>query len=234
MAQIHEALVAIMRDIDAIEKNSQTNFGDKYKFRGIDAAMNYLHPILAKHGVFIMPEILNKETSEYISPKGAKQIHTELVMKYTLCAADGSTVTMTMPGEGIDTADKGTGKAMSTAFKYAFFQMFCIPTEGDMKDVESEAPELVEQEQGMGKKFDPAQAKRGANYKPAPTDKLADLHPDFYNAMIKEMLRTGYGAKSVCKNYGVADMKDMTFEQREAFMAIMSTKPDKQVVEVGK
>src|SRR5690606_19364534 len=34
-------------------------------------------------------------------------------------------------GEAMDSADKATNKAMSAAYKYAAFQTFCIPTEGD-------------------------------------------------------------------------------------------------------
>jgi hypothetical protein len=32
-------------------------------------------------------------------------------------------------GEGMDSADKSSNKAMAVAFKYACFQVFCIPTE---------------------------------------------------------------------------------------------------------
>ena len=34
-------------------------------------------------------------------------------------------------GEAMDSGDKATNKAMSAAYKYAAFQAFCIPTEGD-------------------------------------------------------------------------------------------------------
>ena len=40
-------------------------------------------------------------------------------------------------GEGMDSGDKATNKAMAIAFKYACFQVFCIPTE-EMKDPDEE------------------------------------------------------------------------------------------------
>jgi hypothetical protein len=46
-------------------------------------------------------------------------------------AKDGSKVTVRTYGEAMDSADKATNKAMSAAYKYAAFQTFCIPTEGD-------------------------------------------------------------------------------------------------------
>jgi hypothetical protein len=36
-----------------------------------------------------------------------------------------------MIGEAMDSGDKSSNKAMSAAYKYAAFQAFCIPTEGD-------------------------------------------------------------------------------------------------------
>jgi hypothetical protein len=46
-------------------------------------------------------------------------------------ALDGSKHTVKTFGEAMDSADKATNKAMSAAYKYAAFQAFCIPTEGD-------------------------------------------------------------------------------------------------------
>jgi hypothetical protein len=46
-----------------------------------------------------------------------------------ISAEDGSKVTACTYGEGMDTSDKSTNKAMSAALKYAIIQAFSIPTE---------------------------------------------------------------------------------------------------------
>jgi hypothetical protein len=46
-------------------------------------------------------------------------------------AEDGSKHTVRTFGEAMDRGDKATNKAMSAAYKYAAFQAFAIPTEGD-------------------------------------------------------------------------------------------------------
>ena len=46
-------------------------------------------------------------------------------------ADDGSVHTARTFGEAMDSGDKATNKAMSAAYKYACFQTFAIPTEGD-------------------------------------------------------------------------------------------------------
>ena len=45
---IYESINAIMQEVPAIGKN-QTNKQQGFKFRGIDAVMNTLQPLLAKH-----------------------------------------------------------------------------------------------------------------------------------------------------------------------------------------
>jgi hypothetical protein len=42
----------------------------------------------------------------------------------------------------MDSGDKASNKAMSAAYKYAAFQAFCIPTEGD-NDADSTTHEVV-------------------------------------------------------------------------------------------
>lgn len=56
--------------------------------------------------------------------------------------AEGSVHTVCTYGEAMDSADKATNKAMSAAYKYAAFQTFCIPTEGD-NDADATTPEAT-------------------------------------------------------------------------------------------
>jgi hypothetical protein len=59
-----------------------------------------------------------------------------------VCAIDGSMHTVATYGEAMDSSDKATNKAMSAAYKYAAFQAFAIPTEGD-NDAENHTLEAV-------------------------------------------------------------------------------------------
>src|SRR5690606_6278200 len=52
-------------------------------------------------------------------------------------ATDGSSVSTEVEGEGMDSGDKSSNKAMAVAHKYAILQAFCIPTE-DMPDPDAE------------------------------------------------------------------------------------------------
>jgi hypothetical protein len=63
-------------------------------------------------------------------------------MKFTAYAEDGSSVESVTIGEAMDSGDKSMNKAMSTAYKYALMQIFCIPTEED-KDTENQTHEVA-------------------------------------------------------------------------------------------
>ena len=62
-------------------------------------------------------------------------------IKFTFYAEDGSFVESTIVGEAMDTGDKATNKAMAIAYKYACFQVFCIPTADMVDDPDAESPE---------------------------------------------------------------------------------------------
>ena len=136
--KIYSAISAIMAECPAIGKN-QKNLKQNFMYRGIDIVMNVFQPLLSKHGVFAVPEVLEHRREERQSASGGNLIYSVLKIKYTFYADDGSNVSVTVIGEGMDSGDKASNKAMSVAFKYACFQLFCIPTE-EMKDPDGETP----------------------------------------------------------------------------------------------
>lgn len=138
---IYQSINAVMKDCGFIAKDSK-NTMQNYKFRGIDAVMNALNPALIKNKVFVVPEVLDQTREERHTAKGGLLIYSIVKVRYSFYAEDGSCVTACVIGEGMDSGDKATNKAMSAAFKYACFQTFCIPTE-EMKDSEDDSPEPV-------------------------------------------------------------------------------------------
>ena len=138
---IFETVSAVMKDIGAIGKTSK-NTTQGFMFRGIDAVMNAINPALVKYKLFIVPEVLEQTREERQTTKGGTLLYSIVKVKYTFYAEDGSSITATVIGEGMDSGDKATNKAMSIAFKYACFQVFCIPTE-EMVDPDKESHEVT-------------------------------------------------------------------------------------------
>lgn len=166
--KIYAAINAIMQDIPAIEKN-QRNQQQNFMYRGIDVVMNVLQPLLVKHKVFVVPEILTHDREERTSRQGGNLIYSVCSIRYTFFSAeDGSSISAVVIGEGMDSGDKATNKAMAVAFKYACFQVFCIPTE-EMKDPDSESPEAA----GGGKA--PTRPKKAASKPVSAAPKAPEL-----------------------------------------------------------
>ena len=142
--EIYKAIAEIQRELDAIGKTKR-NQQQGFNFRGIDDVYNALHPLLAKHGVFTVPEVLEDRSEDRQTKSGGQLIYRILRMKYTFYATDGSSVSAVVIGEGMDSGDKASNKAMSIAHKYAFFQVFSIPTEEvAASDPENYSPELAD------------------------------------------------------------------------------------------
>lgn len=126
--------------IEVISKG-QKNVQQGYSFRGIDDIYNSLHPIFARNKVFFTSEIINSIREDRATKGGGVLIYSIIDVKFTFFAQDGSFVTSTMRGEGMDTGDKASNKAMSAALKYALIQLFLIPTEEE-KNYEKSTPEV--------------------------------------------------------------------------------------------
>jgi hypothetical protein len=178
---IYKAIPAIMAEIDAIGKN-RNNAAQGYKFRGIDDVYNEVHPLLMKFKVFTVPEVLDAAYSTVTTAKGSTLFYSRLKMQYTFFAEDGSSIKAVVIGEGMDSGDKASNKAMAVAHKYAIIQVFAIPTEDD-KDPENDSHEVVPGKPAV-ELVDPRPSlvKRLAD--------LGDLISDADKALIRTTLKT--------------------------------------------
>lgn len=146
--KVYQAIGAVSADMAATgiakgRKNEQQG----YKFRGIDEVFNALAPSLVRNGLVILPRMVGRTVTERTTQKGGVLFYVVVDAEFDFVATeDGSKHTVKTFGEAMDSGDKATNKAMSAAYKYAAFQAFCIPTEGDndadstTHDVAAEAP----------------------------------------------------------------------------------------------
>jgi len=135
---IYSAMAAIMRDIEPVGKDRDNTF-QKFKFRGIEDIYAAASKAMAKHKVFAVPEVISSIPEERATKNDGRSIARILLIRYTFYAEDGSSVSCVVQGEGADTSDKASNKAMAAAHKYALTQTFVIPysdmDDGDKDDV---------------------------------------------------------------------------------------------------
>jgi hypothetical protein len=140
--EIFKRIPKIAGEIEAIGKDQRAQgSGHGFNFRGIDDVYNAVSKVMAKHGVFSVPEIIDANFIDVSSRQGTKGIHARIKYKFTFYAEDGSSVSAMTFGEGIDYGDKASNKCASIAHKYALLQIFAIPT-ADNDDPDKEIHEI--------------------------------------------------------------------------------------------
>ena len=194
---IYESINAVMNEIGAVGKNSK-NQQQGFMFRGIDAVMNALAPAMKKYGLFVVPEILEQTREERTTQKGGLLIYSICRIKYTFYAQDGSSISAVVIGEGMDSGDKATNKAMSIAFKYACFQVFCIPTE-EMIDPDAEIQE-------------PAPRNTPSKNQMQNTEKVL-IDTAKQNVLTKQCKETGVAPEVIYKKCNVKSFAELTEKQ---------------------
>lgn len=240
--KIYSAICAVMEDIGAVGKND-INKTQGFRYRGIDAVMNALSPAMIKHKVFCVPELLEQTREERQSAKGNTLIYSICRMRYHFYTTDGSSVEAVTVGEGMDSGDKATNKAMAIAFKYACFQTFCIPTEELMDDPDKESPEVngrkkaaqkPAQEKGGEQMPDTGKAREDSRKDAGEKEKSSGNLPaasmitaGMMQAIRKELDRTGIEEKKILSTFGLKFIEDMTAEQYQSCMKKFKVTPDK-------
>lgn len=131
--KVYQAIAAVQGELAKVgiakaNRNSQQG----YNFRGIDDVYAALSPLLAKHGLCVIPRVIDRTMLEKTTSKGNPLFYVTVHAEFDFVSSeDGSKHTAATYGEAMDSGDKATNKAMSAAYKYAAFMTFAIPTEGD-------------------------------------------------------------------------------------------------------
>lgn len=207
-SKIFSSIHAVMEDIGAIGKDKR-NTQQGFMYRGVDDVMNALNPAFIKHRIFITPEVLEQHREKRSTGKGGELIYSVCKIKYTFYADDGSHVEAIVIGEGMDSGDKASNKAMSVAFKYACFQVFCIPTE------EMQEPNA-----------NPVDPDRDCHEPSKTKDELAT--EEMKKIFVQECDRIGKSKGAVLKAIGSKSLEEMTVSEFEIAMKNFERTPSKQ------
>lgn len=135
-AAVYSAISRVSAELSTIGiAKSHVNLVDQYHYRSIDDVLNHLSPLLAKHRLCVLPRALRRTESEREGLGEALFLHVVLKVRFEFVSAeDGSSHAVIGFGEALDASDKGTAKAMSSAYKAAMLQTFCIPVSTEDPD----------------------------------------------------------------------------------------------------
>ena len=192
---IFKRLSAITDELQTVAKNLDVSLGkDKGKYKAVGEVdiLNAVKPLEVKHGVYSYPvkrEVI--ESKEMINKYDTVNLFMRVETTYRFVNVDkpDEYIEIISYGDGVDPSDKGCGKAMTYADKYALMKAYKISTGEDPDQTASEEHKVVKKVLAT-----PEQIK-----------KLKEL---FTTERIYAML-----------NYAkVSDIKELTIEQASEFI----------------
>lgn len=143
--ELVKAVVQVMGQVKNIEKSMTVGEGKmSYKAVSDKDVKIAVGNAMSKAGLSIIPidvqpttKIERWEEVDYNNKMKTKQsVFTEVVTTYLLTHISGQYVTVKGYGHGVDSQDKGAGKATTYALKYALLYTFLVPT-GDIPDTDT-------------------------------------------------------------------------------------------------
>ena len=113
----------IMQEVKKVSKDGKIAFGQtKYSFMSDAAVIDSVRDLMVGKGLVMFPVSTAAEVVH-----GDKSYLTKVEQAFKIVdTEDGDEITVMTAGEGYDSADKGAGKAMTNARKYALIQTFML------------------------------------------------------------------------------------------------------------
>lgn len=99
-----------------------------YQFRGVDSALNSFGPACRLHGVLVLPVHVETAYRDVKTSGGKPSRECTATVTYRIIGPTGDSIEVQSAGESMDSADKGTAKALSTALRSLLFLGGLVPT----------------------------------------------------------------------------------------------------------
>lgn len=141
---ITKAIIAVMKEVKNIEKKMNVGQGsNSYKAVSDSMVRNELKQAMTDNGLAIVPikvkattQVDRWEEETQYGKKMKQSILTDVHTEYLLLHDSGESLTLAGYGQGVDTQDKGAGKATTYALKNILLDTFLI-IKGDDMDTDS-------------------------------------------------------------------------------------------------
>ena len=197
VVSVHMALARARADMPLVGKKDRFDGGNagRFNFRGVDRVVNATRPVLAKHGLVILPELVDLQRRDVQRKDGGRSTETVVRVQYHVIGPQGDQlpVPLVVVGEALDTADKSGAKAMSVAWRTALIQLLHIAT-GDPD------PDSVMIERGDGD-VDRGQPELDLEAYRTEALRTSTSHARL-NQMINDLRKLGRGSELVPNEFG--------------------------------
>lgn len=235
---IYQRISKVMQEIEYLTKDDNVKTGktESYKAISEEKVTSSVRASLISNGLVILPieqrteEVFTEyEKEAYGKVEKKQRLLTRVDVKYKIVNVDKPEEfeILASSGSGVDTQDKGVGKAMTYSYKYMLLRTFAIPTGEDPDKISSQ--DLEEQSTVV----------KQVSKKPTQTNNDVDALKQKKIDKIKvaslegEIARTGSNKANMLKKYKVAKIEDFTLEQYTELMQIFQKVKDKPKTDLG-
>ena len=144
MKNLAKAILNVMNDVKGIEKSMKVGSGNM-TYQGVpdQQVKKIIGESMFKHGLTMLPieiepraKVSRWEEKTNYGLKQKQSVFTEVITKYLLLHESGESQVLSGYGQGVDSQDKGAGKATTYALKYALLYTFLVPT-GKIDDADN-------------------------------------------------------------------------------------------------
>ncbi len=137
---IYEKMLAIMHDVQRLQKDDHVKFGQtSYKALSEEKVTTIMREKMLQHGLVVYP-------IQQTSNRSGNITHVDVVYRMVNVENPEEYIEIASAGDGADTQDKGSGKAMTYAYKYMWLRTFALPTGEDPDKISSEELDAKEAE----------------------------------------------------------------------------------------
>tara|TARA_R110002012_G_scaffold271164_4_gene456383 strand:- start:2662 stop:3273 length:612 start_codon:yes stop_codon:yes gene_type:complete len=154
MKNLAKAVIKVMSEVKGMEKNSNVGSGrNSYNGTKDSDVKEVFNEALERNGLCILPTGIDETTElsrweveeTWNGKKQIKQkqsVFTKVTTKYLLLHDSGESVELSGYGHGVDSQDKGAGKATTYALKNCLLYTFLTPV-GKIDDTETNHSEEI-------------------------------------------------------------------------------------------
>ena len=128
---IYEKITAIMRDVQYLAKDDKVEFGStKYKALSEEKVTSIMRAEMLKYSLVVFPV-------SQIANRSGQITHVDVTYRLVNVENPDEFIEIASCGDGADSQDKGSGKAMTYAYKYMWLRTFALPTGEDPDKISS-------------------------------------------------------------------------------------------------
>ena len=206
-ANLYKKMHAVMSETKSLERDKEVGYGrNAYKAISESNVLNEIKPLFKKHGLIIFPisvDVVDRVDTFTTKDGESSRLMTQVIPKWKIVDVEsGESEIITSIGNGVDTQDKASGKAMTYALKVALQKTFMLfsgeDSDNDFSDdiTKSQTRQLKQ------------------SRKPEPNGKADDL------AELAKMKGQDLGEikTMIIKKYNKANISDLTDAEIEPIM----------------